>query len=76
MELILILFGKCQLKWIFFFESVFSVRPGPNNTVIIVIITNGTAPNITIANVLNITTEPTKSIWLKTIENEIEQVYL
>lgn len=42
--------------------NFFFVRPGPNNTVIIIIVTNGTIPNITLANVLNITSEPTKSI--------------
>ncbi|CAF0850468.1 unnamed protein product [Adineta steineri] len=39
------------------------VRPGPNNTIIIVITVNGTnSPNITGPTILNITKEPTKNV--------------
>lgn len=38
-------------------------RPGPNNTVIIVIVVNGTnVPNISLPNILNITVQPTPSM--------------
>lgn len=38
-------------------------RPGPNNTIIIVIIVNGTnVPNISLPNILNITIQPIPSM--------------
>jgi hypothetical protein len=38
-------------------------RPGPNNTIVIVVIVSGTTvPNITLPNILNITIQPTPSM--------------
>ncbi|CAM4752695.1 unnamed protein product [Rotaria magnacalcarata] len=43
--------------------NIDTIRPGPNNTIIVTIIANGgNAPNITWPNILNITVEPTKNI--------------
>ncbi|CAF3707629.1 unnamed protein product [Rotaria sordida] len=43
--------------------NVDNIRPGPNNTIIITIVVNGSnVPNITWPNIINITVEPTKNI--------------
>jgi hypothetical protein len=56
------LFSRKILKYDFKDCLCIFFRPGPNNTIIITFVVNGTnVPNITWPIILNITTQPTKS---------------
>ena len=56
------LYSRKILKYNFKDYLYIFFRPGPNNTIIITIIVNGTnVPNITWPIILNVTTQPTQS---------------